>query len=87
MHSNTKGVVLKDMQESCLDDNCYNLTKQLSKKLEFLSHAQHYLEDADECKSEGSAKIWQTSIADEEKHTSILRNQLASEMQKMQISN
>ena len=82
MYSNTNGAVLKDMQKSCLDDNCYNLSKQLTKKLEFLSHAQNYVGDADKCKSEGSAKIWQTIIADEERHASILRNQLAQEMQK-----
>ena len=70
------------MQESCLDDNCYNLSKQLTKKLEFLSHAQDYVGDADKCKSEESAKIWQTIIADEERHATILRNQLVREMEK-----
>ena len=39
------------MQKQCLDDNCYNITKQLSKKLEFLYHANRYIEDAKEVES------------------------------------
>ena len=68
------------MAKLCLDDNCYNLTKQLAKKLEFLSHAKGYLEDASKCDSEGSERVWKTIIADEEKHTELLRKQLALEI-------
>lgn len=68
------------MTKLCLDDNCYNLTKQLAKKLEFLSHAKGYLEDATKCDSEGSERIWKTIIADEERHTELLRKQLGIEM-------
>lgn len=75
------------MQQPCIDNNCYNLTKQLSKKLEFLSHAQGYVQDANKCNSDGSTKVWQAIIADEEKHTQMLRNQLAQEMQKIQVTN
>ncbi len=68
------------MTKMCLDDNCYNLTKQLAKKLEFLSHAKGYLQDASKCDSEGSERIWKTIIADEEKHAELLKTQLANEM-------
>ena len=68
------------MVKLCLDDNCYNLTKQLAKKLEFLSHAKGYLDDASKCDSEDSERVWKTIIADEEKHADLLRTQLAIEM-------
>ena len=70
------------MAKLCLDDNCYNMTKQLAKKLQFLSHAKGYLEDANKCDSEGSERVWKTIIADEEKHAEILKNQLALELKK-----
>lgn len=68
------------MAKLCLDDNCYNLSKQLTKKLEFLSHAKGYLDDASKCDSDGSERVWKTIIADEEKHTELLRKQLAIEI-------
>jgi rubrerythrin len=70
------------MTKFCLDDNCYNLTKQLVKKLEFLSHAKMYLEDASRCDSEGSERVWKTIISDEERHAELLKNQLQSELKK-----
>ncbi len=70
------------MTKLCLDDNCYNLTKQLAKKLEFLSHAKGYLDDASKCDSDASERVWKTIIADEEKHTELLRKQLAIELRK-----
>ncbi len=75
------------MTKPCLDDNCYNLTKQLAKKLEFLSHAANYAQDATKCNSTGSEQVWKTIISDEERHAELLRNQLAQEMQKTQIPN
>lgn len=71
------------MAAQCLDDNCYNLTKQLTKKLEFLSHANGYIQDANKCNNEQSANVWQTIIADEEKHAEMLRNLLVQEMKKI----
>lgn len=68
------------MVKLCLDDNCYNLTKQLAKKLEFLSHAKGYLDDASKCDGESSEQVWKTIIADEGKHADLLRTQLAIEM-------
>ena len=73
------------MTQPCLDDNCYNLTKQLSKKLEFLAHSSGYVNDSNKCNSEGSERAWKTIIADEEKHVNLLRNQLAEELQKITI--
>lgn len=70
------------MTKPCLDDNCYNMTKQLAKKLQFLSHAKGYLEDANKCNSDGSGRVWKTIVTDEEKHTEMLRNQLALELKK-----
>ncbi len=75
------------MTKPCLDDNCYNLTKQLAKKLEFLSHAANYAQDASKCNSSGSEQVWKTIRADEERHAELLRNQLAQDLQKIQISN
>jgi rubrerythrin len=75
-------VQIYPMTKLCLDDNCYNLTKQLAKKLEFLSHSKGYLEDAVKCDSEGSERVWKTIIADEERHAELLRNQLAVELKK-----
>jgi hypothetical protein len=68
------------MQKQCLNDNCYNLTKQLSKKLEFLSHVDRYIKDANQSGNQEAQKIWKTIQSDEEKHTELLHNLLASEV-------
>ena len=70
------------MQKSCLDDNCYNLTKQLAKKLEFLHHVNHYIEDSHKCGNEESETAWQTIRTDEERHTDMLRTLLIAELKK-----
>jgi hypothetical protein len=75
------------MQEPCIDNNCYNLTKQLSKTLEFLNHSLEYVRDAYESKNKDLEKIWQTIIDDREKHAQMLRNQLVHELQKIKIPN
>lgn len=68
------------MQKQCLDDNCYNIIKQLAKKLEFLSHVTRYVEDAHKRGDEQAEKTWQTIRADEEKHADMLRTLLISEV-------
>ena len=68
------------MQKQCLDDNCYNITKQLAKKLEFLSHVTRYVEDAHKCGDEDAEKSWKSIRADEEKHADMLRTLLISEV-------
>jgi len=64
------------MQKQCLDDNYYNIAKQLVKKLEFLSHAKGYVNDAKNSNT-GAEEVWTKIIADEEKHAEMLQNQLA----------
>ncbi len=64
------------MQKQCIDDNCYNIAKQLVKKVEFLSHAKGYVNDAKNCNT-GAEEVWTKIIADEEKHAEMLQNQLA----------
>ncbi len=68
------------MQKQCLNDNCYNITKQLSKKLEFLSHANRYIDDAKKAGDSEAEKTWGTIRSDEQKHADILHNLLASEV-------
>ena len=68
------------MQKQSLDDNCYNITKQLSKKLQFLSHVNKYIEDAHKCGNEQAETTWNTIRVDEQKHADILRNLLISEV-------
>jgi len=67
------------MQKACLSDNCYNITKQLSKKLEFLSHVNKYIEDAHKSNDKEAETIWSTIKTDEEKHADMLHNLLLSE--------
>lgn len=33
------------MQKQCLNDNCYNVTKQLAKTQQFLANISQYIED------------------------------------------
>jgi rubrerythrin len=68
------------MPKLCLNDNCYNITKQLAKKLEFLSHVSKYIEDAQKNGDEKTKTIWETIRTDEEKHTGLLRDLLIAEV-------
>ncbi len=68
------------MQKQCLNDNCYNITKQLAKKLEFLYHVEKYIQDAQKSNDQQAQKVWQTIRADEEKHADLLRNLIISEV-------
>ncbi len=68
------------MQKQCVDDNCYNITKQLSKKLEFLSHVERYTEDAHKCGDEASEQTWKLIRTDEQKHADMLRTLLLTEI-------
>ncbi|HLA21859.1 MAG TPA: hypothetical protein VJZ17_00265 [Nitrosopumilaceae archaeon] len=68
------------MQKQNLDDNCYNITKQLSKKLQFLSHINKYIEDAHKCGNEPAETTWKTIRVDEQKHADMLRTLLISEV-------
>lgn len=68
------------MQKPCLNDNCYNITKQLAKKLEFLSHVNKYIEDAQKNGDEKVKTTWETIRSDEEKHSGMLRDLLIAEV-------
>ena len=68
------------MQKLCLNDNCYNIVKQLTKKLEFLSHVTRYIEDAQKSKNTQAESVWQTIRADEEKHAELLRDLIIAEV-------
>ena len=68
------------MEKLCLNDNCYNITKQLGKKLEFLYHVNKYIEDAKKIGDEKAKTAWETIRTDEEKHARILRDLLIAEV-------
>ena len=68
------------MQKQCLNDNCYNITKQLSKKLEFLSHSERYVEDARKQGDTQAENAWKEIQTDEQKHAEMLHDLLASEV-------
>jgi len=68
------------MQSPCLNDNCYNITKQLAKKLEFLSRVDRYIQDAHKSSNEQAETVWKTIRTDEEKHADLLHNLLVSEV-------
>lgn len=68
------------MQKPCLGDNCYNITKQLAKKLEFLSHVNKYMEDAQKIGDEKAKTTWETIRSDEEKHATMLRDLLIADV-------
>ncbi|MDE1812835.1 MAG: hypothetical protein KGH85_08250 [Thaumarchaeota archaeon] len=68
------------MQKLCLTDNCYNITKQLAKKLEFLYHVNKYIEDAQRVGDNNAKTVWETIRIDEEKHAGLLRDLLIAEV-------
>lgn len=68
------------MQKLCLTDNCYNITKQLAKKLEFLSHVGRYIEDAQKIGDEKAKTIWEVIRSDEERHAGMLRDLLIADV-------
>lgn len=68
------------MQKLCLNDNCYNITKQLAKKLEFLSHVSKYIKDAQKNDDVKAKTTWEAIRTDEEKHASMLRDLLIAEV-------
>ena len=68
------------MEKFCVNDNCYNVAKQLSKKLEFLNHVDKYIEDSKKEGKENSGKIWEMIKNDEIKHTELLHDLLAEEI-------
>ncbi len=67
------------MQKQCLNDNCYNIIKQLAKKQQFLAHVNRYIEDATKNGASEAEKTWRAIQNDEQKHADMLHDLLASE--------
>ncbi len=72
--------ILCNMQKQSLDDTCYNITKQLSKKLEFLSHVDGYIKDANRIGDTEAEKTWIHIQSDEQKHADMLHDLVVSEV-------
>ncbi len=69
------------MQKQCLNDNCYNIIKQLAKKQQFLANVNRYIEDANKNGAADAASTWKTIQNDEQKHADMLHGLLSSEVQ------
>ena len=65
-------------QGLCLDDECYDITNQLSRTLNFLSRVDQYVEDANRCGDPEVAKVWNTIKSDREKHAELLKGLIYS---------
>lgn len=68
------------MTELCLDDNCYNSIHQFTKTLEFLSHADRYIEDAKKANDSEAEKVWNTIKADRQKHAEMLKGLVVADV-------
>lgn len=68
------------MTNLCLNNNCYNSVHQLTKTLEFLSHADKYIEDAKKSGDSEAEGVWNTIKTDREKHAELLKGLVISEV-------
>lgn len=68
------------MTKLCLTDNCYNSVHQITKTLEFLSHADRYIEDANKVGDAEAVKVWNTIKTDREKHAEMLKRLIAADV-------
>lgn len=68
------------MQKQCLDDRCYDTINQLSRTLNFLARADHYIEDANRAGDGEAEKVWRTIKADREKHADMLKELVKNEV-------
>ncbi len=59
-----------------LCDTCYDITKQIEKKTEFLWHAERYLSDAKKADKKRVVEVFEKIIADEKKHVEMLKELL-----------
>jgi len=66
------------MTKLCLNDNSYNSVHQITKTLEFLSHADRYIEDAKKSGDAEAVKVWNTIKTDREKHAEMLKGLIAA---------
>ena len=68
------------MTEQCLNDNCYNSVHQITKTLEFLSHADRYIEDAKKAGDSEAEKVWNTIKNDRQKHAEMLKGLVVADV-------
>jgi len=68
------------MQKQCLDDRCYDTINQLARTLNFLSRADHYIEDANRVGDAEAEKIWKTIKEDRERHADMLKELVKNEV-------
>lgn len=68
------------MTEQCLNDNCYNSVHQITKTLEFLSHADQYIADAKKAGDSEAEKVWNTIKNDRQKHAEMLKGLLVADV-------
>lgn len=68
------------MSEKTLGDNPYNAVHQLTKTLEFLSHVDKYIGDAQKINNAKIEEMWKIIKADREKHANLLKEFLLTEM-------
>jgi rubrerythrin len=61
------------MAETGMCDCCYNITKQLEKKAQFLFRAEGYLKDAQKSGHKDCEKVMKQIVADEKKHVDLLK--------------
>ena len=55
-------------------DCCYNISKQMAKKSEFLWHCERYLSDAKKAKHKKCVDVLKKIITDEKKHVKMLKD-------------
>jgi hypothetical protein len=53
---------------------------QITKTLEFLSHADKYIEDAKKIGDAEAVKVWNTIKTDREKHAEMLKGLIAADV-------
>jgi len=57
-------------------DTCYDITKQIEKKTEFLWHAEEYLKDAKKANKKKAVAVFEKIIEDEKRHVQMLKELL-----------
>lgn len=69
------------MQTQRLSDDCYNTIHQLTKTLEFLAHADTYVQDANNAGDDKAKQVWNTIKEDRQKHADMLKELVTYEVQ------
>lgn len=67
----------KNKQATCLCNCNYNVMRQLTKKLSFLTKVDQYIQDAKRDGHPECAAMWEHIKADEDKHAKMMRDMVA----------